>query len=343
MSSQVFGNFEGKPVTLYTLKNKQGMTCKVMDYGATLVSLKAPDRIGRMGEVTLGFENFDDYLTKSPYFGCAVGRVGNRIRGGKFDLDGKTYQLALNDGPNSLHGGKIGFDKKIWTVAAVTANSILFNLTSPDGDEGYPGELKITLRYTLGHDQTLRMEYAVTAKQRTIQNLTNHTYFNLGDENILKHRIRVLSDAITPVDETLIPTGELMPVEGTPFDLRQLTTIGKGIDEDHIQLQRGLGYDHNWVLSRRAGRLRRAAELHEPKSGRFMEVFTTEPGIQFYSGNFIAGPLVGHGGKNYEKRGGLCLETQHYPDSVNQSKFPSVVLDAGKTYRSTTIYKFKAK
>jgi aldose 1-epimerase len=344
LGAEQFGVHQGNPVYQYRLTNRTGMVCRIMDYGATVISLTAPDRKGKLEEVTLGFKNFDDYAAKSPYFGCAVGRIGNRIGKGKFKLDGKEYALALNDGPNTLHGGKVGFDKVIWKVEGVTRNSIVFSHVSPDGDEGYPGELRVTLKYTLTNQNALEIDYKITAKQKTIQNLTNHTYFNLGGgKDILDHRMRILSEAITPVDETLIPTGKLMAVKGTPFDLRRLTRIGNGIDSTNEQIVRGKGYDHNWVLAKKSGTLRKAAEVYEPKSGRFMEVHTTEPGIQFYSGNFLDGTLKGHGDKVYAKRSGFCLETQHFPDSINHSNFPSVILDAGKTYRTRTIYKFKAK
>jgi aldose 1-epimerase len=343
MLAELFGTFQGNPVHQYKLTNKPGMVCRVMDYGATVISLTAPDRKGKLQEVTLGFETFDDYAAKSPYFGCTVGRIGNRIGKAEFSLDGKKYTLAKNDGPNTLHGGKVGFDKVIWKVENVTRNSIVFSHISPDGDEGYPGELKVVVKYTLTNQNALEIDYRITAKQKTIQNLTNHTYFNLGGKDILDHRIMINSQAITPVDETLIPTGKFMPVKGTPFDLRKLTRIGNGIDAKHEQVQRGGGYDHNWVLSKGPTKLRKVAEVYEPRSGRMLEVLTTEPGIQFYSGNFLDGTLTGHGGRSYAKRSGFCLETQHYPDSINQPNFPSVVLGAGKTYLTKTVYRFKTK
>lgn len=338
MSFDAFGSAK-----LFTLTNKHGLIARVMDYGATLVSLETPDRQGNCAEVTLGFDRFEDYLSKSPYFGCTVGRVGNRIGAGKFNLEGKAYQLALNDGPNNLHGGKVGFDKKTWEVISATSSSVEFKLVSPDGDEGFPGELHVWVRYTLTNNNGLKIDYRAFAKQTTIQNLTNHTYFNLGSsDDILDHRIQIASDFITPVSSSLIPTGELLAVKGTPFNLRKLTRIGNGIDADHEQIGFGGGYDHNFALSKNRTGLRKVATVYEPASGRKMEVLTTEPGIQFYSGNFLAGPLEVRGGKTVGKRGGLCLETQHYPDAINQPNFASIVLGAGKTYLSTTEYRFSS-
>lgn len=349
MQTSHFGTFEGKPVTLYTLKNRNGMMAKIMDYGATVVSLTAPDRKGKFEDVALGFDDFDLYATKSPYFGCIVGRVGNRIAKGKFTLDGKEYSLAVNNGPNSLHGGLKGFDKHIWHVTTrPTAKnaSITFKYVSANMEEGYPGELTALVKYTLTPDNSIRIDYHVTSKAHTIANLTNHTYFNLGGksgETILDHKIQIMSKAITPVDETLIPTGKLMQVSKTPFDFSKLTRIGNSIDADNEQIKFGGGYDHNFVVLGKNGMLRKAAAVHEPKSGRYMEVWTTEPGVQFYSGNFLDGTLTGKGGKVYPKRGGLCLETQHFPDTVNQPNFPKADIRPGHAYTSTTIYKFKAK
>jgi aldose 1-epimerase len=347
MQTSHFGTYEGKPVTLYTLKNRNGMTAKIMNYGATVVSLTAPDRKGKYADVTLGFDGFDQYPTKSPFFGAIVGRVGNRIAKGKFKLDGKEYSLAVNNGPNSLHGGVKGFDKRIWTVSHKPSKmnpSITFKYVSADMEEGYPGELTAIVKYTLTPDNAIRIDYHVKAKKHTIANLTNHTYWNLGgSDTILDHKIQIMSNAITPVDETLIPTGKLMPVANTPFDFTKSTRIGNRIDADNEQIKFGGGYDHNFVVKGQMGTLRKAAAVHEPKSGRYMEVWTTEPGIQFYSGNFLDGTLNGKGGKMYPKRGGFCLETQHFPDSVNQPNFPKTDIKAGHTYTSTTIYKFKTK
>lgn len=349
MQTSHFGTYEGSPVTLYTLKNKNGMVAKIMDYGATIVSMTAPDRKGKFEEVTLGFDKFDNYPTKSPYFGCIAGRTGNRIAKGKFTLDGKEYNLAINNGVNNLHGGLKGFDKRIWTVTAkpsATNPSITLKYVSADGEEGYPGELTAVVKYTLGSDNSIRIDYNVRTNAKTIQNLTNHTYFNLGgpkEKTILDHKMQILAEAITPVDETLIPNGGYMLVDGTPFDFNKLTRIGARIDADDQQIKYGGGYDHNWVLKGTVGALRRACAVHEPKSGRYMEVWTTEPGVQFYSGNFLDGTLKGHGGKVYPKRAGFCLETQHFPDSVNQEAFPTTELNPGEVYTSTTVYKFKTK
>ncbi len=349
MQTTHFGTYEGKAVTLYTLKNKNGMTAKIMDYGATVVSLTAPDRSGKYAEVTLGFDKFDDYPKKSPYFGTIVGRVGNRIAKGKFTLDGKEYTLAVNNGPNSLHGGLKGFDKRIWSVISKPSDknpSIKFKYVSADGEEGYPGELTAIVTYTLTSDNAMRIDYDVRSNAHTIANLTNHTYWNLSggkDSTILNHKMQINSDAITPVDSTLIPTGQYELVENTPFDFNKLTRIGDRIDAKDQQIEYGGGYDHNFVLNGTVGALRRAAAVHEPKSGRYMEVWTTEPGVQFYSGNFLDGTLHGHGGKVYPRRGGFCLETQHFPDTVNQENFPSADIKPCEVYTSTTVYKFKVK
>lgn len=349
MQTSHFGTYEGKPVTLYTLKNKNGMVAKIMDYGATIVSMTAPDRKGKYEEVTLGFDKFDNYPTKSPYFGCIAGRVGNRIAKGRFTLDGEEHKLAINNGPNSLHGGLKGFDKRIWTVISKPSDknpSIKLKYVSADGEEGYPGELTAIVTYTLTSDNGIRIDYDVRTTKHTIANLTNHTYFNLSggkDSTILNHKMQINADAITPVDETLIPTGQYQVVDNSPFDFNKLTRIGDRIDADDQQIKYGGGYDHNWVLKGTVGALRRAAAVHEPKSGRYMEVWTTEPGVQFYSGNFLDGTLHGHGGKVYPKRGGLCLETQHFPDTVNQENFPPCDIKPGEVYTSTTVYKFKVK
>lgn len=350
MQSTQFGSYEGQPVTLYTLKNKNGMVAKIMDYGATIVSMTAPNRAGKYEEVTLGFDKFDNYPTKSPYFGCIAGRTGNRIKNGKFMLDGKEYTLAVNNGPNNLHGGLKGFDKQMWSVISKPSAknpSITLKYVSPDGEEGYPGELTAIVKYTLGSDNSMRIDYDVRTDSHTIQNLTNHTYFNLEgpkSKDILGHKMQINAEAITPVDENLIPTGQFMDVTGTPFDFNKLTTIGARInDTKNQQIKFGGGYDHNWVLKGTVGMLRRIAAVHEPKSGRYMEVLSTEPGVQFYSGNFLDGTLIGHGGKKYVKRYGFCLETQHFPDAVNQDNFPGVEIKKGDVYKSTTVYKFKIR
>jgi aldose 1-epimerase len=349
MNQSVFGQFEGKDVNLYTLKNRSGVTAKIMDYGATVVSLTVPDRKGKAEEVTLGFPKFDDYLTKSPYFGCIVGRIGNRIRNGQFILDGTGYDLESNDKANTLHGGLKGFDKRIWEVVRTTTGSsaaISFKYVSADGEGGYPGELTSVVTYTLTAKNELKIDYVVTANAKTIHNLTNHTYFNLEgprSKNHLNHVVQIAADYITPVDETLIPTGELMPVKDTAFDFTRPHAIGERIDAPNQQITYGGGYDHNFVVRGKSGTLRPAATVYEPKSGRVMEVLTTEPGVQFYSGNFLDGTITGHGGAKYTKRYGFCLETQHFPDAVNQPNFESVVINPGETYKSTTIYRFSTR
>jgi len=340
----------GESATLYTLKNKNGMEMRVTDYGAIIVSLTAPDRNGRMADVVLGYDTIDEYIKETPYFGCIVGRYGNRIANGKFRLDGKTYTLAANDGPNHLHGGKVGFDKVMWDatpVAQAGATGLRFHRVSPDGEEGYPGNLDTTMTYWLTDDNELRIEYLARTDKATPVNLTHHSYFNLagqGEGDILGHELMIAADRFTPVDATLIPTGELAPVEGTPFDFRKPTAIGLRVNSDHEQMKRGPGgYDHNFVFERWDKTLRPCASVYEPKSGRYMEILTTEPGIQFYCGNFLDGSLTGKGGKVYEHRYGFCLETQHFPDSPNQPNFPTTTLRPGETYRTTTIYRFSAK
>ncbi len=339
----------GEEVQLYTLANKSGMEARIMNYGGILVSLKVPDRQGQLGDVVLGFDGLDRYVKENPYFGALIGRYGNRIAGGKFELEGKTYTLAQNNGPNHLHGGLKGFDKKLWSAESADSPDgpqLILRCVSPDGEEGYPGELRVRVTYTLTDDNALRIDYEATTDKTTIVNLTNHSYFNLKDAGatpILDHVLMIDADRFTPVDETLIPTGELRPVEGTPFDFRQPTPIGARIDADDPQLRFAGGYDHNFVLNRTGEGLTLAARVYEPATGRVMEVLTTEPGIQFYTGNFLDGTLTGKSGVVYQKRSALCLETQHFPDSPNHPQFPSTVLKPGETYRSTTVYKFSAR
>jgi aldose 1-epimerase len=315
-----------------------------MTYGATIVSLETPDRDGRLGDVVLGYPSLDGYLAASPYFGAVVGRYGNRIAGARFTLDGTTYRLAANDGPNHLHGGVQGFDKVLWAGDTATTDStaaVTFAYSSSAGEEGYPGTLTVAVRYTLGNDDALRVDYQATTDAATPVNLTQHSYFNLaGAGEILGHVLTVAADRYTPVDSTLIPTGALAPVDGTPFDFRTPTAIGARIDLDHEQLRRGRGYDHNWVLNRTDSGLALAARVTEPTSGRTLTISTTEPGIQFYSGNFLDGSIRGKDGRRYVHRSGFCLETQHYPDSPNQPGFPSTILRPGATYRSTTVFAF---
>lgn len=341
---------EGKAVELYTLTNRNGMEASITTYGGIVVSLTAPDRNGQYADVVLGFDQLEGYLAGHPYFGALVGRYGNRIAKGKFTLDGKEYTLAVNNGENHLHGGLKGFDKAVWQARGSinkTGVKLALNYTSADGEEGYPGNLAVEVAYTLTDNNELKIEYSATTDKPTPVNLTNHSYFNLagqGSGDILGHELMIAADRFTPVDKGLIPTGELRPVEGTPFDFRKPTAIGARIEQDDEQLKFGGGYDHNFVLTKRQeGALELAASVYEPKSGRLMEVSTTEPGIQFYCGNFLDGKNVGKGGKVYNFRNGLCLETQHFPDSPNKPQFPSVILKPGKKYATTTVYKFSAK
>lgn len=335
---------DGQQVTLYTIENKNGCKLKVMDYGALMTELHVPDKDGKLGDVVLGFDNLNQYLAGHPYFGATVGRVANRIAKGKFTLNGKEYKLATNNGPNTLHGGLVGFDKVIWQAAtSADGKSVRFFYTSKDGEEGYPGTLKASVTYTLTDDDELKLDYEATADQATPVNLTHHTYFNLAGAaagTILDHELMLRAGSYTPVDETLIPTGEIKTVAGTPLDFTKATAIGKRIEE--LKGDPG-GYDHNYVLNGKAGELRAVAIVRDPKTGRRMEVFTTEPGLQFYSGNFLDGKLKGKGGVTYVKHHGFCLEAQHYPDSVNHPNFPSVILEPGNTYKQTTVYKFHAR
>jgi|SRR5271166_2756364 len=341
-----FGRAGDRDVELYVLTNANGMVAKVMTYGATLTELEAPDRNAKLGDVVLGFDSLAGYLAKEPFFGATVGRVGNRIAKGRFTLDGKAYQLATNDGPNHLHGGTRGFDKVVWDAEAAPGAdgpAVRFSYLSADGEEGYPGNCRVSVLYTLTDANELRLDYTVTTDRATPVNVTNHSYFNLaGAENgdILGHELAINADRFTPVDSTLIPTGELAPVAGTPMDFRKPTRIGA-----HIAEVGGnpVGYDHNFVLNATGGALGRVANLYEPKSGREMDVFSTEPGVQFYTGNFLDGTITGKKGVVYRQYRALCLETQHFPDSVNHPNFPSYVLKAGETYRSTTIYRFGSR
>jgi aldose 1-epimerase len=341
-----FGRAGGRAVDLYTLTNAGGMVAKVTTYGATLTELYAPDRSGKMGDVVLGFDNLDGYLGKEPFFGATVGRVGNRIAKGRFTLDGKAYQLAVNDGPNHLHGGVRGFDKVVWDAKAVPGvggPAVMFSYLSKDGEEGYPGNCSVTVVYTLTDAGELRLDYTVTTDRDTPVNVTNHSYFNLGgaeNGDILDHELTIHADRFTPVDATLIPTGELRPVAGTPMDFRRPTPIGARIGEVGGN---PVGYDHNYVVNGSGGKLAPVATVFEPRSGRVMEVSSTEPGVQFYTGNFLDGTITGKKGVAYRQHWALCLETQHFPDSVNHPNFPSYVLKAGATYRSTTTYRFDTR
>ncbi len=343
---------EGEKVDLYTLKNTNGMEVKIMTYGGIITSLTAPDKEGNFEDIVLGYDSLEQYTESNPYFGAIIGRFGNRIAQGKFSLDGTEYVLSKNDGENHLHGGEKGFDKVVWTAKpgeGENANSLQLSYTSPDMEEGYPGMLETRVTYTLNNDNSLDVEYEATTDKKTIVNLTQHSYFNLSsnfDQTILDHVLEINAEEYLPVDGGLIPTGEIKPVAGTPFDFREPKTIGKDIaDEDsNEQLRRGLGYDHCWVLNEQDSGMRFAASAHHPGTGRLLEIHTNEPGIQFYSGNFLDSTLIQKGGEGtYAKRTGFCLETQHYPDSPNQEGFPSVVLEPGETYSSKTTFKFLVK
>jgi aldose 1-epimerase len=337
----------GEAVDLYTLTNAKGASVQIATLGGTVVSIKVPDKSGALGDVVLGFDSLDGYLGPHPFFGVLVGRYGNRIGNARFTLDGKTYTLAKNNGDNTLHGGLKGFDKYVWATREVASpDGLAIELThvSPDGDEGYPGALSVTVRYTWTDANGLRIDYTATCDKPTVLNLTNHSYFNLSagaSSTILDHTLHLLADKYTPVDKGLIPTGELRAVAGTPFDFTKARRVGEFIDARDEQIALGGGYDHNFVFTRPAdGTMRLAARVAEPTSGRTMDVTTTEPGVQFYTGNFLDGSLKGRGGKPYVKRSGLCLETQHYPDSPNKPDFPSVVLRPGQTYKTSTQYTF---
>lgn len=344
---QEFGKMPtGETAQLFTLKNKNGIEASITNYGGILVTLKTLDGKGLLADVALGFDTLERYLQPHPYFGAIIGRYGNRIGKARFTLDGVTYTLAKNNGENSLHGGNEGFDKKLWkarTESGEQGQTLILEYTSPDGEEGYPGTLRAEVRYTLADDDSLRIDYRATTDKKTVVNLTNHTYFNLagqGQGDILNHEIEIRASRFTPVDAGLIPTGELRSVEGTPFDFRKPRRIGERIDANDEQIRLGGGYDHNFVLDREGEGLSMAARVVEPSTGRGLEVWTTEPGMQFYTGNFLDGTITGKGGKVYPRRSGFCLETQHFPDSPNQPAFPSTVLEPGQEYRSATVWKF---
>jgi aldose 1-epimerase len=341
-----FGQTEdGQKVDKYTLRNANGVEVDVMTWGATVTRIAVPDRQGKTADVTLGFETLDPYLKPHPFFGSIVGRYGNRIAKGRFTLDGTVYKLATNDGENHLHGGTRGFDRRLWKGQPTTIDgnpAVKLTYVSADGEEGYPGTLTATVTYSLTPKNALRIEYLATTDKATVANLTNHAYFNLagqGTGDILGHVLTIDADRFTPVDKGLIPTGELRPVDGTPFDFRKPTAIGARINAEDEQIKFGGGYDHNWVLNGAMGKIRRVVRLTDPASGRSLEVFTTEPGVQFYSGNFLNGQK-GKEGKVYNRRDGLCLETQHFPDSPNKPSFPSTTLKPGQEYRTTTEYVF---
>ena len=342
IKTQAFGRLpDGTAVEVYSLTNEKGLEARIMTYGATLVSLEVPDRMGKAGDIVLGYESLDGYIKNSPYFGSIVGRYGNRIAKGRFILDGVTHTLAANNGENHLHGGIKGFDKVVWKAEPVREEgvaAIKFSYLSRDGEEGYPGNLAVVVIYSLSNDNELKISYEARTDKATPVNLTHHSYFNLaGEGDVLGQELMIASDAYTPVDSGLIPTGEIRPVMGTPFDFTSPHAIG-----ERIAKVEG-GYDHNFVLRKGGGELSRAALAAEPKSGRTMEITTTEPGLQFYSGNFLDGTITGKGGRVYSKHAGFCLETQHFPDSPNKPGFPSTILRPGRVYKSLTVHKFSTR
>ena len=348
VTSKPFGTVDGQPVELFTLRNDKGAEATITNYGGIVVTLLVPDKTGKMVDVVMGYDNVDAFVAKTPYFGALIGRYGNRIAKGQFTLDGKTYQLPLNDGANSLHGGTKGFDKVVWQgKAAKSCCGAALELTyhSKDGEQGYPGNLDVVATYTLTSDNALCVEFKAKTDKPTVANLTHHSYFNLsGGGTILDHVLMINADKTTPVDKGLIPTGEIVSVEGTPFDFRQPTAIGARIDDPDTVLQYGPGYDHNWVVNqKKAGELCTHAVVSSPKTGIVMEVLSTEPAVQFYAGNFLDGTITGKYGQVYQKRSGFCLEPQHFPDSPNHANFPSTVLRPGETYTNTIIYKFSTK
>jgi aldose 1-epimerase len=340
---------DGRPVALYTLTNSNGMEVRAITYGGIIVSLRVPDKNGKIADVVLGYDSVDGYLVNPSYFGAVVGRYANRIANGAFTLDGVKYTLAKNDGPNSLHGGMVGFNKRLWEAKdfkSAKGVGVSFSYLSKDGEEGYPGNLNVKVTYTLTDDNQLVLDYQATTDKATPLNISQHSYFNLAGEgsgDILGHEMMLNADRFTPVDKTLIPTGELRPVQGTPFDFTKSTAIGARINSDYEQVVIGRGYDHNFVINRKDESLTLAARAHEPTSGRVLEVFTTEPGVQFYSGNFLDGSIVGKQGHPYKLRNGFCLETQHFPDSPNHPDFPSTIVRPDKAFRSQTVFKFSTE
>ncbi|GEO03523.1 aldose 1-epimerase [Adhaeribacter aerolatus] len=346
---EFFGKLpDGREAHLFTLRNAVGMEVKISNYGGYIVSWTAPDKTGKQENITLGVPTFADYLKGTPSFGPIIGRYGNRIAKGKLELDGKEYSLAVNSGGNHIHGGRVGFDKKLWTATPINGNEPALKLryTSPDGEEGYPGMLAVEVVYTLQKDNALRIQYQATTNKTTVVNLTNHAYFNLTGmkRDILAHELMIKGDKYLPTDAKQIPTGELKPVAGTPFDFTKPTVIGARInDTTDTQIKYGSGYDHNWVFSDQTDKLKLGATVYEPQSGRFLEVYTTEPGVQLYTANHLNGNLKGKEGVAFTRRFGLCLETQHYPDSPNHPNFPSTTLRPDETYQSTTVYKFSVR
>jgi aldose 1-epimerase len=340
---------DGTSVEIYTLRNSKGAEARIMTYGGIVQSLSMPDRHGHFADVVLGYDTLDGYLTNSPYFGALIGRYGNRIANGKFTLEGKTYTLATNNPPNCLHGGLVGFDKVVWTARPMETThgpALILTYVSKGGEENFPGNLAVTAVYTLTDDNELKLEYTATTDAPTVVNLTHHSYFNLagqGKGDILNQVVYINSDMITPVDSTLIPTGKFEDVTGTPFDFRKPMAIGARINAPDPELQYGPGYDHNWVINKPLGQLGLMAQAEDPASGRVMQVWSDQPGLQFYAGNFLDGTIVGKGGAVYQRRNAFCMEPQHYPDSPNHSNFPTTELKPGETYYNTIIYKFSVE
>jgi aldose 1-epimerase len=350
ITKQSFGKTpEGGAADLYTLTNRKGMEVAITNYGGIVVQLRVPDRKGNLADVVLGYDDLDGYIHDKAYLGALIGRYGNRIAQGKFSLGGKTYTLPRNNGENTLHGGLKGFNQALWRAKELESKNgpaLQLEYLSKDGEEGFPGNLSVKVTYTLTDENELKIEYSATTDKETVVNLTNHSYFNLagaGNGDILQHQVMLRADKFTPVSESLIPTGELRSVQGTPMDFRTPTAVGARIDQDDQQLKYGRGYDHTWVLESGGSKTPTlAASVYEPGTGRVLEVWTTEPGVQFYTGNFLDG-AKGKGGKVYQRRYALCLETQHFPDSPNQPNFPSTVLKRGQRYHTVTIYKFSAR
>ncbi len=343
-----FGTRDGRPVILYTLTNSHGVEVHAMNYGGIIQSLRVPDRKGQLADIVLGHDTSEGYMPNPPYIGAIVGRYANRIANGSFTLDGKTYTLPKNDGPNTLHGGTTRtFDKVMWEGEPLKGkNGVAFTYLSKDGEEGFPGNLKVTVTYTLTDSNELVIDYTATADKATPINVSQHSYFNLkgeGNGDILDHEIMINADKFTPVDKNLIPTGELRPVKGTPLDFTTSTKIGARVDDSYEQLVLGHGYDHNFVINRKGEGMTLAARVYEPTTGRVLEVSTTQPGIQFYTGNFLDGSVTGKQGHVYKRRYGLCLETQHFPDSPNHPEFPNTILKPGEKFHQTTVFKFSAK
>ena len=348
VQQQPFGTKDGRPVTLYTLTNSHGVEVRAMNYGGIILSMRVPDRKGQFADIVLGHDTLEGYIPNPPYFGAIIGRYANRIANGTFSLDGKTYTLPKNDGPNTLHGGTMRtFDRVVWDAEPMKGNTgVVFSYLSKDGEEGFPGNLKIKVTYVLTESNELMVDYEATTDKDTPINVTQHSYFDLAGEgtgDILNHEIMINADRFTPVDKNLIPTGELRPVKDTPLDFTKPTKIGARIDDNYDQLVLGHGYDHNFVINRKSEGLTLAARVYEPTSGRVLEVSTTQPAIQFYTGNFLDGTIRGKQGHVYKRRYGFCLETQHFPDAPNHQNFPSTTLKPGETFRQKTVFKFSAK